>query len=254
MTALQRMIRDLHRPRGRERRGLLLLEGVRLVEEAVAAGLVLKAVVTSPSLLSTPRGRALRDRLAAGGEVTEIGDQELAGLATTEQPQGVLVVAEPRPWTLRDIVITSGSVVAVLDAIQDPGNVGTILRTAWGLGAAGAICLPGTAELGSPKTVRASMGAVFRMPVVTLDAEHAGRWVAEGRISVATADARGTPLSEVSWPKPLALVLGNEGSGVQAELGGWAAVRVAIPLAPGVDSLNVAVAAGILLYGALCDR
>jgi TrmH family RNA methyltransferase len=253
-AALETMIRDLHRSRGRERRGLCLAEGIRLVEEAVAAKVEIKAALVGPTLDSHERGRALKAALAARTSLTETTDHQLAKLAATEHPQGVLVVLGWRGWTLDQIVINQDAVVVILDAVQDPGNVGTIARTAWGLGAAGVIALPGTAELSNPKTMRASMGAMFRLPTVSADLESVGPWVAHHHLTVVTTGSRGAPLRKARLPRPMALVLGNEGAGVQTPLGEGPRVEVAVPLAPGVESLNVAVAAGILLYGALGDR
>lgn len=254
VTTLATTIRDLHRPRGRERRGLCLAEGVRLVEEVVATDLEILGAVVGPSLDHTARGQALRVSLAARSEVTQVSDEELTALAATDHPQGVVVVLRWKGWHLDDIAVGTDSVMVVLDAIQDPGNVGTIARTAWGLGAAGVVALPGTAELANPKTLRASMGAVFRFPTVSVDEATLARWLQDHGIAVVTAAGDGTPLPTARLSRPLALVLGNEGAGVQSVLGKGAAMKLAVPLATGVESLNVAVAAGILLYGVLRDR
>ena len=252
--ALQTMIRDLHQRPGRERRGLCLAEGVRLVEEAIAANVEIRAALVSPTLDGTERGRALRSSLVSRGPVTAVSDDELTTLAATEHPQGVIAALAWRPWSLDDIRPTADSVVVVLDAIQDPGNVGTIARTAWALGAAAVVALPGTAELSNPKTLRGSMGALFRLASVAAPEEAVEGWLARHHFTVFASGTDGTPLAAVTFPKPLALVLGNEGAGVQSALARAATARVTIPVRPGVESLNVAVAAGILLFGALRDR
>jgi RNA methyltransferase, TrmH family len=252
-SSLQTTIRDLGRRRARERRGLALAEGVRLVEEAVAAGIEVRGAAVSPALEATTRGKALKSGLAAAGvRVEEVSEAELAGLADTEQPQGIVAVIRPRPWALEQIATPAGAVVLVLDAVQDPGNVGTMLRTALGLGAAGVVGLKGTAELTSPKVLRGSMGALFRLPAVATDGEGLLAWVAERGLELWVAEADGEPVARPEEPRvrraPLALVVGNEGAGVSPEVNAAAVRRVAIPLAPGAESLNVAVAAGILLY------
>src|SRR5581483_4552439 len=158
------LIRDLHRRRARERRSLALAEGVRLLEEALAAGAVRGAVI-SPSLEATSRGRALKAALErTGAPVEPVSGRELEALADTEHPQGVVAVIEPRAWSWRDIQPGPGGVVLALAGVQDPGNVGTILRTAWALGAGGVVALKGTAELYNPKVLRGSMGALFPLP------------------------------------------------------------------------------------------
>jgi RNA methyltransferase, TrmH family len=247
---LQTIIRDLGRKRGRERRGLTLAEGVRLVEEAIAAGIALRGAAVSPALETTARGHPLKGALSAWGvRLQEVSDAELADLADTEQPQGVVAVIEPRRWELRDIRVAPRSVILVLDAVQDPGNVGTMLRTALGLGAAGAVALKGTAELTSPKVLRGSMGALFRLPSVASDAEEFLRWAREHEVRILVTAADGEPLrAEPASRIPVAVVVGNEGAGVGATMAAAADRRVAIPLAPGAESLNVAVAAGIFLH------
>jgi TrmH family RNA methyltransferase len=249
-AALLTTIRDLARRRGRERRGLALAEGVRLVEEALAAGVPVRGAAVSPALEATTRGSALKTALAARDvPLIEVTPAELDRLADTEQPQGVVAVIEPRAWTLDDIATPPGSAVLVLDAVQDPGNVGTLLRTALALGAAGAVVLKGTAELTNPTVLRGSMGATFRLAAAAADAEQLVAWVRARGIELVVAAADGEP---VLWRRPggpaIALAVGNEGAGVGPVLAAAARRRVAVPLAPGVESLNVAVAAGILLY------
>jgi TrmH family RNA methyltransferase len=153
-------------------------------------------------------------------------------------------------WTLDDIPTPAGSVVIVLDGVQDPGNVGTILRTALALGAAGVVALKGTAELTNPKVLRGSMGAAFRLPAPSSDAAAFVGWAGVRGVELVVAAADGEPLARQARARgaPLGLVLGNEGAGVGPALAAAAPRRVAIPLAPGVESLNVAVATGILLY------
>ncbi len=250
-SPLKTMIRDLHRRRGRERRGLALAEGVRLVEEALDAGLPLRGVAISPALEGTTRGRALKTALEQRGVRLEpVSDGELEELADTEHPQGIVAVIEPRRWALEDIAAAPGSPVLVLDGVQDQGNVGTILRSALGLGSAGVVALKGTAELTNPKVVRGSMGALFRLPAVPGEVETYLAWAGARGIETWVAAADGTaiePGAARSLGVPVGLVLGNEGAGVSPALEAAASRRVAIRLAPGAESLNVAVAAAILL-------
>jgi RNA methyltransferase, TrmH family len=251
-SSLQTLIRDLHRRRGRERRGLALAEGVRLVEEALAGGIGIRGAAISPALESTTRGKTLKASLAERSIRTEdVGDAELEALADTEHPQGVVAIIEPKRWTLNDIRLTPGSILLALDGVQDPGNVGTLLRTALGLGAAGVVALKGTADLTNPKVIRAAMGASFRLPAVAATPEEFLAWARLQRSEVWVADVNGETAESLRYragDSPVALVLGNEGAGVSPTLEEAAGHRVAIPVAGEVESLNVAVAAGILLY------
>lgn len=247
--ALHTLIRDLHRRRGRERRGLCLAEGVRLVEEALAARVDMRAVLTSPALEATPRGRALKaSLLQARLPLEEAPDREFAELAATDHPQGVLAVIEPRRWSLNDVRPGPRAPVLVLDAVQDPGNVGTMVRTAHGLGAAGVVALPGTAEFTNPKTLRATMGSAFHLPCVSASEAELRSWVERKGLRVLVASAAGGSPPRAPTTASLALVLGNEGAGVRPELASWASGTIGLALRPGVESLNVAIAAGILLY------
>ena len=253
-SSLLSVVRDLQRPRGRERRRLTLAEGVRLVEAAVAAGVEITGVVVSPALEQGARGRALLDRLAGGNtRIERVSEKELKELAETEQPQGVVAIVRPPEWSLANLDVSRKPAVVVLDGVQDPGNVGTLLRTAQGLGAAGVLALPGTVELTNPKVVRGSMGALFTHPAIPVTAEEVIAWSRERNVPLLIAEPDGEPLGRSRLPRPAAIVLGNEGAGVSPLLKG-AGRSVAIPLASGTESLNVAVAGGILLFEVLRDR
>ncbi|MGH7533739.1 MAG: TrmH family RNA methyltransferase [Gemmatimonadales bacterium] len=250
MSALLSTIRDLHRRKARERRALALAEGIRLVEEALAAGVRITGVVAGPALDAMPRGKALLAALTAAKVPIEAAtDAELVELADTEHPQGVVAVVSPRVWAPADIRTTVAHPVVVLDGVQDPGNVGTIARTGLALGAAGLVALPGTADLLNPKALRGSMGALFRLPALHMSDAEFLEWARAAGVELwATAidgeDIRRTPPRAA----PVALILGNEGAGIRAELVSVSARRVAVPIVAGTESLNVAVAAGILLH------
>ncbi len=257
---LQSTIRDLQRRKARGRRGLALVEGVRLVEEALAAGLALRGALVAPDLARTARGAALVAELGRHAvPVEEVGARTLVKLADTETPQGILAVIEPRKWTAHDLALRPGTVALVIDGVQDPGNVGTLIRTAHALGAAGTVVLRGSADPTSPKALRAAMGATFRHPVVAFDDAAFIAWARQHAVTLWAAAADGVPLrrapaggrgkgGEDRVDGPIAVIVGNEGAGIRPQLNAVAAQRVAIPLAQGAESLNVAVAAGILLY------
>lgn len=249
MAGVETLIRDLRLRRGRERRGLALAEGVRLVEEALGARVGIRHAAISPALEATPRGAALKTALArAGVPLLEMDDRALAGLSDTEHPQGVIAVIEPPTWTLEMLTPRAGDVVVVLDGVQDPGNVGAIARTALGLGASGLIALKGTAELTNPKVLRGSMGALFRLPAVSATDAECLAWAKRVGAALWVTDSTGERPGGQRLTAPVALVLGNEGAGIRPDMAREASRRLAIPLSAGVESLNVAVAAGILLY------
>lgn len=225
----------------------MLVEGVRATGEALNAGVQAEFAVVSPRLGSTSDGRTLRDRLA-GLDVHEVDDEELALLSDTEEPQGVLLIcAEPRIDLAH---LRNCEKILVLDAVQDPGNVGTLLRSAVAFGFDGAICLDGTADPWSAKVVRASAGAVFRL-FITGSAIHAALdWLREHPVRLLVASSDGISLARLrpEGDRPLALVLGNEGAGVRPELRAAADAMVAVAMHEAVESLNVGVAGSILMH------
>ena len=252
--SLLSQIRDLGRKRGRERRGHALAEGVRLVEEALAAGVRITGAATSAALEATARGAALKAALVAHGvPVMQVTEPELAELADTDTPQGIIAIIEPRRWKVDHIETPVGTRLLVCDAVQDPGNVGTMLRTAHALGATAMLCLPGTAELANPKVLRAAMGASFRLPAVNIGTDDLVAWLAERSITLWAGDMDGEPIASLEVPDRLALLVGNEGAGVSDALRDAAHRLVSIPIADGAESLSVGAAAAILLYEALRD-
>jgi TrmH family RNA methyltransferase len=252
-SSLQTLIRDLRRRRGRERRGLAVAEGVRLIEEALATAITVRGATVSPALEATIRGRALKAALLEKKiRVEEVSEQELDDLADTEHPQGVVAVIEPKEWSLADIPLLPGVTTLVLDGVQDPGNVGTMLRTALGLGAAGLVALKGTADLTNPKVLRGGMGASFRLPAVSAAPEELVAWARLQRAQIWIADMAGESPNRLPQRTPqrppILLVVGNEGAGVGPIMAAAADRKIGLRLAPGAESLNVAVAAGILLH------
>jgi TrmH family RNA methyltransferase len=242
--------RDLQRRRARERTGLFTAEGVRCVEELLASPLAVSGIIVSPSLRATARGCALEEaaRRAAAEhrfEVTEASDSELAAVSDTDTPQGILAIARQPERSFESI--PAGRIVLLLDAIQDPGNVGTILRTATAFGVAATIALPGTVDLWNPKLVRSAMGALFSHHAFHAPAADAIGYLRSNRIPLWATAMTGDAVTAQSGGGRMAIVVGNEAGGVSAELLAASARTVAIPI-QGVESLNVAVATGIILY------
>ena len=222
---------------------------MRTVEELARSPLRVHGALVAPQLAEAPRGAALLDDLRRRGiEVAEVSAQEFASAAETDSPQGVLAIAAVPPHSLESLSLAPRTRLVVLDAVQDPGNVGTIVRTAAALDVAAVIAMPGTVDLWNAKVVRSAMGAGFHLPTFasTWDALDAFRH----RESVALwgADAGGTPLHELKPPDRLALVVGNEGAGLSVDARRLVDRVAALPIASTVESLNVAVATGILLY------
>ncbi len=241
------LARDLKRRKARERHGLFVAEGVRTVEELLDSDLPVRGALMTEAAGRDPRVARIGKRLSARSIPCEIvGERDFDSAADTDTPQGVLALAEiPRraPESL-----TPRGLVLVLDAVQDPGNVGTILRTAAALGASVIVALPGTVDLWNAKVVRSAMGALFTHPVLPLPWDEAAAWLHGVPLWIAAADGEPLAAAAARRPSDVALVVANEGAGVSSHVAAAAARRVAIPMAAGAESLNVAVATGILLY------
>lgn len=245
----QKLLRALRQRKHREAECCFLAEGARVIEDLLASPLLVRLLVFSSSLEDSERGRVLL-RLAEKGGVRreQVSAGELAAYAEVAAPQGVLALAETPHSSLSRIEI-SGERVAllVLDAVQDPGNFGTLVRTAEALGAAGVVTLPGTTDPWGPKAVRAAAGSSFRLPVVPSSWGELAPWLRSQHCVILAAAASGEPLDRDAAERA-ALVVGNEGAGISDETRAHAAAVVGIPLRGRAESLNVAAAATILLY------
>ncbi len=235
-----KFLRSLKRKKVRDEECLFVVEGFNLVEEAVATGYA-RELFFSDTASEHPRARALHDSDLPRSDL-EAGD--VADLAETQTPAGAFALVES-PWRDFDLRSLPDRCLVLLAAgVSDPGNLGTLVRTAAALGAAAVVTAPGTVEPLNPKAVRATAGAIFRVPVVGADAAA----LKEAAFFLYVADAGGEPVT--AWtrrPARLALAVGNEPHGVDDSTRGLADGTLAVPAHGDVESLNVAVAAGILL-------
>lgn len=235
----------------RERLGQTLVEGVRSVEAAVAAGAPLVDLVVTPEAAADPRTAAVLDGLdGAGVPVYEADADELAALSDVATSQGVLAVAEAR-WADEASLGARARIVA-LDAVQDPGNAGTLIRAAAWFGAEAVVAGPGTVDLFHPKVVRAAMGGLWDLALVrTASLGALLTRLGEGGHACYGADLGGTPAHRWAPRTPGVLVLGSEAHGLSDAVTAALSERVTLVGAPGraaTESLNVAVAAGVLLH------
>lgn len=247
-----RELRALLTRRGCAAHGRFLAEGIRVVEDLLGSGLQPRWALLSSTLEDNPRGRELQLELDRRGITARVvPERDFATFSATEVPQGIIVVADlpdtraddpPDPEELQ--------LILVLDAIQDPGNLGTLVRSAEALGAARVLVLPGTVDPWNPKVVRSAAGSLFRLPILELDRSEAVQRLREWGYSIVGAEGGGRTPSEIRemCGARLALILGNEGAGLSLELREAADALVGIPLRGRADSLNVAAAAAILLY------
>jgi TrmH family RNA methyltransferase len=239
--------RALTRP-GRDTHGLVGVEGRHLLEEAFHAGLRVACIFVAKE------AEALLNEFPVADDVDILVAPRalLDSVLDTETPQPVAALVELPDWTWAHVLRGRGSwdpLVLILAGIQDPGNLGTILRSAEAFGASGVLALPGTVNAWNPKAVRASAGSIFRLPVLAATLNECLSNLRESGMRILTTTVQeGEPADLVNFTGPLALLIGNEGSGVPQEIAVHADSRVTIPCPGPVESLNAAVAASVLLY------
>lgn len=242
------MARDLGRRKARERRAMFVVEGVRATEELLRSNLKIEGALVAPQLDEAPRGLALHDALRARNiPIEEVTPRDFQTAAQTESPQGVIAIAEVPTRTFGDIDVNAGPLL-ILDGLQDPGNVGTILRAAAALGACATVALPGTVDLWNPKVIRAGMGAQFVHTAFDVTWEALSVFLTQDSIELWASAADGSSIRDITPPSRVAIALGNEGAGVSDVISGAATRRVGIPITATTESLNVATAASIFLY------
>jgi TrmH family RNA methyltransferase len=235
----------------RRRERMFVLEGVRLLADALQHGSPIELALYAPEQLDqTAAGRELRSKLEGLPHAYAATPQVVAAASGTVHPQGAVALAR---WP--QVEPGRPGIVVVLDAIQDPGNLGTLLRSAEAVGVAEVLCAAGTADAYSPKVVRAAMGAHFRLAVEQdLGWEAVGeRLFAVDHVYAADADAS-MPYYAADWRQPSALIIGNEAHGLSAEARSLASQPIGIPMRGRAESLNAAVAGSVILFEALRQR
>jgi TrmH family RNA methyltransferase len=247
------LVKDLRRAFTRSKLtadGYCAIEGLRMVEEAIRSGLKFRAVFFSESAGS--KADRLLPQIGSHAETLLLPDELFASAVPSETPQGVAALVKLKTYQLEDVINRSsaGPLLAIA-GVQDPGNLGTILRSAEAFGAAGALLGEGTVSQFNSKAVRASAGSVFRLPIARARLDAALDQLRQcGLRLIATSSHKGTPLPEAKLTLPLALFIGSEGAGLPHELLARMDELIAIPHSAQVESLNAGVAASIVLYQA----
>ncbi|ALS23776.1 TrmH family RNA methyltransferase [Paenibacillus naphthalenovorans] len=247
---------ELQSRKGREKQGRFLIEGIHLVQEALRSDLIPEVVAYSDE-----RAEACADLLQEaaerGMELVQVTEAVLAKCTDTQTPQPVFAVVPKLPWRAADLISASeqDGLVVVIDGIQDPGNLGTIIRSADAVGASGVLLGKGTVDLYNPKTVRSTMGSLFHLPIVQGDL---AQWLPEaasrGIQVAATRLEDAVSLYDYDFRRPTWFVIGNEGQGVSAEVQQLVQCHVRIPMQGRAESLNAAMAATVVLFEAMRQR
>jgi len=253
----------------------IALEGPHLVEEALRSGLEIESLLASesadPSLARILQASAATEHGIPRSKILRTTDKLFAGVAATDTPQGIAALVRPREWAFEDLIRGRATpdgayrgvpaLIAVVAGVQDPGNVGTIVRSAEAFGATGIVSTRGTADPWSPKALRASAGSALRLPLLRgaaipilltqLRVAELKIYAAASRPGVSEATSKN---SAPDWNSPFALFIGSEGSGLAPEILHAADAIVSIPTSDEVESLNAGVAASLLLHEAARQR
>lgn len=259
-------LRALRLRKYRQREGVFLIDGIRIVEEALDRQAPVEMLIYAPELLVSERARALVDRLAPDRLLALSGDV-FRTLSDREEPQGIAAlvrIEDPAGETmsaLSSIPVSTGMLVIVACQLRDPGNLGSIIRTADAAGATGLIVMEPSVDLYDPLTIRATMGSLFALPIVRLQQEEALiQWFSAVRAAgvpllVVATSAHGDLVHfDVDLRQPLALVIGSERHGLPASLRESADVVARLPMTGRATSLNVSAAAAALVYEAIRQR
>lgn len=241
----------------RDEKGLFSVEGVHIVQEALAACWPVEFVLIDEEKAADPELVKLLSLLDRQGvAILSLPDKMFKRVAETKTPQGILAVIRQQPQKLNECAPTGRAPVwLILDAVQDPGNVGTLVRTADAAGASGVMLAPGCADIYSGKTIRASMGSLFHLPVIKATVAECLAFCRQHQLRLMVADGTAeSNYADENLSGPCAVVLGNEGAGVGAEFKEHANASLRIPILGLAESLNVASAAAVILFEAARQR
>ncbi|HKT49706.1 MAG TPA: RNA methyltransferase [Candidatus Angelobacter sp.] len=231
--------------------GSLAIEGVRQIEEAVRSGLRFQAIIFSES--GRTHAARLLPQISSHAETLLLPDDVFTSAVSTETPQGVAALVKLKPVTLQQLMeqISEDTLLVGVAGLQDPGNLGTVIRSAEAFGARGILIGEKTVSYFNPKVARASAGSLFREPLVRVNMMESIQQLKNLGVRVlATSSHKGTPLPQVDFRRACMVVIGNEGAGVAPEILSAADELITIPQSPRVESLNAGIAASIILYEA----
>lgn len=245
-----RQIRGLRSRKEREQTGLFFIEGIRIVAEAVQTGAAIESLVVAPDLLTSDfAGDLVEQQRRTGIPVVEVTPGVFESLSSKDGPQGLGAVVRQRWESLDTVSPGPGPGWVALSAVQDPGNLGTILRTADAVGCSGVILVGPTTDPYDPAALRASMGAVFAQRLVRADVAQLAAWKRRtGAVLVGTSDAAATDYRSAAYKLPVVLFMGSERQGLSEEEKALCDLMVGIPMVGRSDSLNLAVATAVVLY------
>jgi len=240
-------LEKLQKPRERRAQNSIIIEGEREITAALAAGLNVKDFFYCPQLA---KNQKLLEKLRISLKNSqEVSPEVFKKLTYKENPDGFLAVAEPRYLSLKELKLPKNPLILVLEAVEKPGNLGGILRTAYAAGVTAVIINDAQTDIYNPNVIRASMGYIFIVPTIVSTIKETADFLKKNKINICGATSRGGEnYTKIDFKKPAAIVLGTENSGLSQDWIKKLNAKITIPMKPGIDSLNVSVSAAILAY------
>jgi TrmH family RNA methyltransferase len=252
-----KLIINLNRRNYRDKKGLFFVEGERILEEAINSDYKIKYLICSQSYVKKKNHKLIDRLIYKGLNIYVIDDKLMEEISDTVTPQGIIAVVEKKIIHVESILNSSANhFLLIVDGVRDPGNLGTIIRTAHACGVNGVFLIKGTVDQFNPKVLRSAAGSIFHVPILMLeDTEQTIIDLKKAGINIIISHLRGDKFPfNVDLKKPIAIVVGNEAFGVNPKLADICNNLVKIPMPGNAESLNVAVAAGILMYEVVRQR
>lgn len=249
-------IKSLYRKKERWSKNSFIIEGIKMVEECVDNNYPLSHIVYCDELFNIRGADQIWEKIKTHDRLIKISNKLYREISQLENPQGILAVAKFRLNSIDEILNKSNPFILLLDRLQDPGNMGTIIRTADAFSIDGIIISEGSVDVYNPKVVRSTMGSIFRMPLYfTRDLEKMIEELKDRHIKVYSTSLKGNKyIQDVNFRQPSALIIGNESRGVSKDLEKLADQLIKIPMSGEAESLNAAIASSIIMYEALRQR
>ncbi|HOM01667.1 MAG TPA: 23S rRNA (guanosine(2251)-2'-O)-methyltransferase RlmB [Acetivibrio sp.] len=243
-------IKSLKQKKYREEKNMFFIEGIRFMEEALKEEVQIHKILVSDKLGDTNSGREILDKVNSGGySVFALPHKLFTEISDTQNPQGILAVLGIKNYSIEDVWDAKNFFI-VLDSIQDPGNMGTIIRTADAVGATGVIVSKGCVDVYNPKVLRSTMGSIFHVPIcLSEDIIETMESMKKRGVTICASHLEGNcDYFDLEYNKNIAIVIGNEANGISENIKNYADILVRIPMPGRAESLNASVAAGILMY------
>lgn len=248
-------IKSLYRKKGRQKHKLFLIEGIKIIEEAIKNNYPIKNIVYTDYLLDNEEGKSLFYKIEKFNNLVYVPINIFKEISDTENPQGIIGVSNIVSRDIEEIYNLQNKSLLFLDGIQDPGNMGTIIRTADAFSIGGIIIREGSVDAYNPKVIRATMGSIFRLPLYfTRGIEELKKLKSQGVNIYSTSLDGSIPIYNADLHENFVLSIGNESKGVSEEVFALSNKLIKIPMTGKTESLNAAVAASIIMYEAMKQR